>query len=60
MIHINVKEEREYINVPYAPPRSYAKSRETIISFDTQDDYDNCVVASHDNADGAKNLKIGI
>ena len=60
MIHINVKEEREYINVPYAPPRSYAKSRETIISFDTQDDYDNFVVESHDNADGSKYLKLGI
>ena len=60
MIHINVKEEREYINVPYTPPRSYAKSRETIISFDTQDDYDNFVVESHDNADGSKYLKLGI
>ena len=44
MIHINVKEEREHINVPYAPPRSYAKSREIILSFDTQNDYDNFVV----------------
>ena len=60
MIRINVKEEREYINVPYAPPRSYAKSRETTISFDTQDDYDNFVVESHDNADGSKYLKLGI
>lgn len=60
MIHINVKEEREYINVPYAPPRSYAKSSETIISFDSQDNYDNFVVESHDNADGSKYLKLGI
>ena len=60
MININVKEEREYINVPYAPPRSYTKSRETIISFNTQDDYDNFVVESHDNADGSKYLKLGI
>ena len=60
MIHINVKEEREYINVPYASPHSYAKSRETIISFDTQDDYDDFVVESHDNADGSKYLKLGI
>ena len=60
MIHINVKEEREYINVQYAPPHSYTKSRETIISFDTQDDYDNFVVESHDNADGSKYLKLGI
>ena len=44
MIHINVKEEREHINVPHEPPRSYTKSYETIISFDTQDDYDNFVV----------------
>lgn len=60
MIHINVKEERECINVPYASPRSYVKSRETIVSFDTQDDYDNFVVESHDNADGSKYLKLGI
>ena len=60
MIHINVKEEREQINVPYAPPRSYVKSYETIVSFDTQDDYDNFVVESHDNADGSKRLKLGI
>lgn len=60
MIHINVKEEREYINVLYAPPRSYAKSSETIISFDSQDNYDNFVVESHDNADGSKYLKLGI
>ena len=60
MIHINIKEEREHINVLYAPPRSYTKSRETIISFDTQDDYDNFVVESHDNADGSKYLKLGI
>lgn len=60
MIHINVKEEREHINVPYAPPRSYTKSYETIISFDTQDDYDNFVVESHDNIDGSKYLKLGI
>ena len=60
MIHINVKEERERINVPYAPPHSYAKNRETIVSFDTQDDYDNFVVESHDNADGSKYLKLGI
>lgn len=60
MIHINFKEEREYINVSYAPPRSYTKSYETIISFDTQDDYDNFVVESHDNADGSKYLKLGI
>ena len=60
MIHINVKEEREHINVPYAPPRSYAKSCETIVSFDTQDDYDNFVVESRDNADGSKYLKLGI
>lgn len=60
MIHINVKEEREHINVPYAPPRSYAKSREIIVSFDTQDDYDNFVVESRDNADGSKYLKLGI
>lgn len=60
MIHINVKEEREQINVPYAPPRSYVKSYETIVSLDTQDDYDNFVVESHDNADGSKRLKLGI
>ena len=60
MIHINVKEEREHINVPYAAPRSYIKSRETIILFDTQDDYDNFVVESHDNEDGSKYLKLGI
>ena len=60
MIHINVKEEREHINVPYAPPRSYAKSREIILSFDTQNGYDNFVVESHDNADGSKYLKLGI
>ena len=60
MIHINVKEEREHINVPYAPPRSYVKSRETILSFDTQNDYDNFVVESHDNADSSKYLKLGI
>ena len=60
MIHINVKEEREHITVPYAPPRSYTKSRETIISFDTQNDCDNFVVESHDNADGSKYLKLGI
>ena len=60
MIHINVKEEREQINVPYAPPRSYTKSYETIVSFDTQDDYDNFVVESRDNADGSKYLKLGI
>ena len=60
MIHINVKEGREQVNVPYAPPHSYAKSRETIVSFDTQDDYDNFVVESHDNADGSKYLKLGI
>ena len=47
MIHINVKEEREHINVPHEPPRSYTKSYETIVSFDTQDDYDNFVVESH-------------
>ena len=60
MIHINVKEEREQVNVPHAPPRSYTKSREIILSFDTQDDYDNFVVESHDNADGSKYLKLGI
>lgn len=60
MMHINVKEEIEHINVPHEPPRSYTKSRETIISFDTQDDYDNFVVESHDNADGSKYLKLGI
>ena len=60
MIHINFKEERDYINVPYAPPHSYTKSRETIVSFDTQDDYDNFVVESHDNTDGSKYLKLGI
>ena len=60
MIHINFKEERDYINVPYAPPHSYTKSCETIVSFDTQDDYDNFVVESHDNADGSKYLKLGI
>lgn len=60
MIHIKVKEEREHINVPYAPPRSYTKSYETIISFDDQDDYDNFVAESHDNADGSKYLKLGI
>ena len=60
MIHINVKEEREQINVPYAPPRSSTKSYETIVSFDTQDDYDNFVVESRDNADGSKYLKLGI
>ena len=60
MIHINVKEEREQVNVPYAPPRSYIKSFETIISFDTQDDYDNFVLESNDNADGSKYLKLGI
>ena len=60
MIHINVKEEREHINVPHEPPRSYAKSREIILSFDTQNDYDNFVVESHDNADGSKYLKLGI
>ena len=60
MIHINVKEEREQINVPYAPPRSYTKSYETIVSFDTQDDYDNFVIESRDNADGSKYLKLGI
>ena len=60
MIHINVKEGREQVNVPYAPPRSYTKSREIILSFDTQDDYDNFVVESHDNADGSKYLKLGI
>ena len=60
MIHINVKEEREHINVLYAPPRSYTKSYETIVSFDTQDDYDNFVVESRDNADGSKYLKLGI
>ena len=60
MIHINVKEERKQINVPHEPPRSYIKSRETILSFDTQNDYDNFVVESHDNADGSKYLKLGI
>ena len=60
MIHINVKEEREHINVPYAPPHSYTKSYETIVSFDTQDDYDNFVVESRDNEDGSKYLKLGI
>ena len=60
MININVKEEIEQINVPYAPPRSYTKSYETIISFDNQDDYDNFVVESHDNADGSKYLKLSI
>ena len=60
MIHINVKEGREQVNVPYAPPRSYTKSREIILSFDTQDDYGNFVVESHDNADGSKYLKLGI
>jgi hypothetical protein len=60
MIHINVKEEREYINVPYASPCSYITGFETIVSFDTQDDYDNFVVESHDNADGSKYLKLGI
>ena len=60
MIHINVKEGREQVNVPYAPPRSYTKSREIILSFDTQDDYDNFVVESHENADGSKSLKLGI
>lgn len=60
MININVKEKREYINVPYAPPRSFVKSCETIVSFDTQDDYNNFVVESHDNADGSKYLKLGI
>lgn len=60
MIHINVKEEREQVNVPHAPPHSYAKNRETIVSFDAQDDYDNFVVESHDNADGSKYLKLGI
>ena len=60
MIHINVKEEREQVNVPHAPPRSYTKSREIILSFDTQDDYDNFVVESHDNADSSKYLKLGI
>ena len=60
MIHINVKEGREQVNVPYVPPRSYTKSRETIVSFDTQDDYDNFVVESHDNADGSKYLKLCI
>lgn len=60
MININVKEERKYINVPHEPPHSYTKSRETIISFDTQDDYDNFVVESYDNADGSKYLKLGI
>lgn len=60
MIHINVKEEREHINVPYASPRSYLTGFETIVSFDTQDDYDNFVVESHDNADGSKHLKLGI
>ena len=55
-----MKEEREHINVPHEPPRSYAKSREIILSFDTQDDYDNFVVESHDNADGSKYLKLGI
>ena len=60
MIHINVKEEREYINVPHVPPHSHVKSRETIVSFDAQDDYDNFVVKSHDNADGSKYLKLGI
>ena len=60
MIHINVKEGREQVNVPYALPRSYTKSREIILSFDTQDDYDNFVVESHDNVDGSKYLKLGI
>ena len=60
MIHINVKEEREHINVPHAPPRSFVKSCETIISFDTKDGYDNFVIESHDNADGSKYLKLGI
>ena len=60
MIHINVKEERKHINVPHEPPRSYTESYETTISFDTQDDYDNFVVKSHDNADGSKYLKLGI
>ena len=60
MIHINVKEGREQVDVPYAPPRSYTKSYETILSFDIQDDYDNFVVESHDNADGSKYLKLGI
>ena len=60
MIHINVKEEREHINVLHEPPRSYTKSREIILSFDTQNDYDNFVVESHDNADGSKYLKLGI
>ena len=30
------------------------------MSFDTQDDYDNFVVKSHDNVDGSKYLKLGI
>lgn len=60
MIHIKVNEEREQVNVPYAPPHSYVKSTETILSFDTKDDYDNFVVESHDNVDGSKYLKLGI
>ena len=53
MIHINVKEEREHINVPHEPPRSYTKIYETIVLFDTQDDYVNFVVDSHDYEDGS-------
>ena len=60
MIHINVKEERKHINVAHEPPLSYTESYETIVSFDTQDDYDNFVVESHDNADDSKYLKLGI
>ena len=60
MIRISVKEERVQVNVPHEPPRSYTKSCEIILSFDTQDDYDNFVVESHDNADGSKYLKLGI
>ena len=60
MIRIGVKEEREQVNVLHEPPLSYTKSYEIIVSFDTQDDYDNFVVESHDNADGSKYLKLGI
>lgn len=60
MIHIKVNEEREQVNVPYAPPHSYIKNTETILSFDTQDDWNNFVIESHDNTDGSKHLKVGI
>lgn len=60
MFHLNTKENRVYINVPYEPSRSYVESIETTLSFDTQDDWDNFVVESHDNEDGSKYVMLGI